>query len=61
MTLKEQQKISLWAEINRVQKLLGQMQLESSILKIDITNDKLYISLNGYIAGLRRSESLIRE
>lgn len=53
-----QQGNKLWAEIDRVQQLLKQMELEAEKLQIDITNDKLYLSMQAYIAGLKIGETL---
>jgi hypothetical protein len=56
---RRQQGNKLWAEIDRIQKLLKLMETEAESLSLDITNDKLYTSLQAYIAGLRAGESLI--
>jgi hypothetical protein len=53
-----QQTNKLWAEIDRIQRLLKQIETEAEILNVDIKNDKLYISLQAYIAGLRFGDSL---
>lgn len=58
MISKRQQGNKLWAEIDRVQRLLKEMTLEAEKLEIDITSDKLYISLQAYIAGLKAGENL---
>ncbi len=56
--MQSRQQKTLWAEIDRIQTLLKQMEIESERLSIDITNDKLYLSLQAYIAGLRAGERL---
>jgi hypothetical protein len=52
------QQTKLWAEIDRIQKLLRQMEDQASKLGISIEDDKLYIALKAYISGLRASESI---
>jgi hypothetical protein len=56
---RRQQGNKLWAEIDRIQKLLKQMEIEAEMLKVDVKSDKLYLSMQAYIAGLRAGESLI--
>lgn len=58
MLSKRPQTNKLWAEIDRVQKLLKQMDLEAEKHQIDITNDRLYLFLQAYIAGLKVGDSL---
>jgi len=58
MLSKSRQGNKLWAEIDRVLKLLKQMEIEAERLDLDITKDTLYLSLKAYVVGLQTVDSL---